>query len=180
MRLNRIFCEGPLTVGGSFALPSAGAYHVARVLRMREGAPLVVFDGSGSDYHAEIAHVEGDKVTVQLRSQSPNTAESPLRITLVQGISRSERMDWTLQKATELGVGAVAPVLTSRSDDPIALAALVRLARSDAERERAFAEAFDANPFSLELVRQFQNYRHGDVEGDSTGARAQTQVGPRR
>ncbi len=115
MRLNRIFCEGPLTVGATVPLSSAGAYHVARVLRMRPGAPLIVFDGSGTDHQAEIVEVEGDKVTVQLRSQTPGTGESPLRITLVQGISRGERMDWTLQKATELGVAGVAPVLTSRS-----------------------------------------------------------------
>lgn len=62
-------------------------------------------------------------------------------------------------------------VLASRSDDPIALAALVRLARSDAERERAFADAFDANPFSPDLIREYRKYRHGEVEGDSTGAR---------
>lgn len=128
MRLNRIFCEGPLTVGATVMLPSAGAYHVARVLRMREGAPLIVFDGSGNDYHAEIVRVEGDKVTVQLHAQSPNTAESPLRITLVQGISRSERMDWTLQKATELGVAAVVPVLTARS--------VVRLDAKQAEKKQ--------------------------------------------
>jgi len=61
-------------------------------------------------------------------------------------------------------------VLQSRSDDPTALAALVRLAASDEERERRFADAFDANPFSLPLIREYQRTRHGDVDGDSTGA----------
>jgi len=115
MRLNRIFCDGPLTGGAEVALPSAGAYHVARVLRMREGAPLSVFDGSGHEFGAEITRVNGDQVTVRLGDATPGTAESPLKITLVQGVSRSERMDWTLQKATELGVAAIAPVLTARS-----------------------------------------------------------------
>ncbi|HKE95441.1 MAG TPA: 16S rRNA (uracil(1498)-N(3))-methyltransferase, partial [Povalibacter sp.] len=115
MRLNRIFSEGPLASGATVALSSAGAYHVARVLRMRPGAPLIVFDGSGVDHQAEIVEVDGDRVSVQLRSQTPGTGESPLKVTLVQGISRSERMDWTLQKATELGVTAIAPVLTARS-----------------------------------------------------------------
>jgi 16S rRNA (uracil1498-N3)-methyltransferase len=115
MRLNRIYCDGPLTADSVVPLSSAGAYHVARVLRMRPGAPLVLFDGSGIDYKAEITEVDGDKVVVHLRGQTPGTGESPLRITLVQGISRGERMDWTLQKATELGVAAIAPVLTSRS-----------------------------------------------------------------
>lgn len=129
MRLNRIFCDGPLASGATVTLPSAGAYHVARVLRMRAGAPLVVFDGSGNDYPAEIVEVEGDKVAVQLRSQAPGTGESPIRITLVQGVSRSERMDWTLQKATELGVASIAPVLTARS--------VVRLDASQAVKKQA-------------------------------------------
>ncbi len=115
MRLNRIYCEGPLAAGATIPLSSAGAYHVARVLRMRPGAPLVVFDGSGTDHQAEIVAVDGDQVMVQLRTSTPGMGESPLKVTLVQGISRGERMDWTLQKATELGVTAIAPVLTARS-----------------------------------------------------------------
>lgn len=115
MRLNRIFCEGPLAGGTEVALPSAGAYHLVRVLRMREGAPLSVFDGSGQEFRAEISRVDGDQVKVRLGEPAQVTAESPLKITLVQGVSRSERMDWTLQKATELGVAAIAPVLTARS-----------------------------------------------------------------
>lgn len=134
MRLNRIYCEGPLPVGSSASadslipLPPSGAYHVVRVLRMREGAPLIVFDGSGADHHAEIARIEGDKVVIRLGNTTPGTAESPLRITLVQGVSRSDRMDWTLQKATELGVAAVSPVLTSRS--------VVRLDEKQAEKKQ--------------------------------------------
>ena len=115
MRLNRIFCDGPLTGGTEIDLPAAGGHHVARVLRMREGAPLSLFDGSGQEYRAEITRVSGDRVTVKLGNAAPGTPESPLKITLVQGVSRGERMDWTLQKATELGVAAVAPVLTARS-----------------------------------------------------------------
>lgn len=129
MRLNRIFCEGPLAADATVPLSSAGAYHVARVLRMRPGAPLVVFDGSGNDFPAEIAAIDGDTVMVQLRSPTPGIGESPLRITLIQGISRGERMDWTLQKATELGVAAIAPVLTARS--------VVRLDEKQAAKKQA-------------------------------------------
>lgn len=115
MRLNRIYCDGPLASGASVVLPAAGAYHVARVLRMREGASLCVFDGVGVEFLAEITRVDGDHVTVRPDTPTNGSVESPLKITLVQGVSRSERMDWTLQKATELGVTAIAPVLTSRS-----------------------------------------------------------------
>jgi 16S rRNA (uracil1498-N3)-methyltransferase len=96
---------------------------------MRPGAPLVVFDGSGMDFPSEIVDVDGDKVSVRVRSQTPGTSESPLRITLIQGISRGERMDWTLQKATELGVIGVAPVLTARS--------VVRLDEKQAAKKQA-------------------------------------------
>ncbi|HSN72701.1 MAG TPA: 16S rRNA (uracil(1498)-N(3))-methyltransferase [Steroidobacteraceae bacterium] len=115
MRLTRVYVEGPLAAGAEIELPAAGAYHVGRVLRLRPGAPLIVFDGSGGDWHAEIVTVTGHSVVVQLESRVPGTSESPLRITLIQGLSRSERMDWTLQKAVELGVAAIAPVLTVRS-----------------------------------------------------------------
>ena len=128
MRTNRIFCDGPLASGAEVALPAAGAYHVTRVLRMREGAPLVVFDGSGQDFRAEIVRAAGDDVTVRLGKLTGSAAESPLRITLLQGVSRSERMDWTLQKATELGVATIAPVLTARS--------VVRLDEKQAQKKQ--------------------------------------------
>jgi 16S rRNA (uracil1498-N3)-methyltransferase len=129
MRLNRIYCEGPLVPAAELPLPLAGSYHVSRVLRLRPGAALRIFDGSGSEFHAEIQRIEGENVMVRVGTQSTGAAESPLRITLVQGVSRSERMDWTLQKATELGVSAIAPVLTSRS--------VVRLDDKQAEKKQS-------------------------------------------
>lgn len=129
MRLNRIYCDNPLASGAETMLPTAGAYHVARVLRMREGAPLSVFDGAGAEFLAEITRVDGDRVSVRIGQPMATTTESPLRITLVQGVSRSERMDWTLQKATELGVAAIAPVLSARS--------VVRLDEKQTERKQS-------------------------------------------
>jgi 16S rRNA (uracil1498-N3)-methyltransferase len=115
MRLTRIHVEGPLAEGAELELPAPGAYHVARVLRLRPGAPLVVFDGSGGDWQAEVIAVDGGTVVVRLDARLAGTRESPLEIALVQGLSRSDRMDWALQKAVELGVATIAPVLTARS-----------------------------------------------------------------
>ena len=115
MRFTRVYVDPPLVPETDLQLPEAAAYHVARVLRLREGAMIVAFDGTGQDYRCEILKVEGDDVRVRIGAASPGLPESPLRITLVQAVSRSERMDWTLQKATELGVAAIAPVLTARS-----------------------------------------------------------------
>ena len=127
MRLNRVYCERPLASGTDVALPESAAYHVARVLRLRPGAPLVAFDGTGYDFRCEITAVEGDTVRVAVGERTPGLRDSPLGITLVQAVSRSERMDWTLQKATELGVRAIVPVLSARS--------VVRLDERQSERK---------------------------------------------
>lgn len=127
MRLNRVYAETTLASGTEVHLPDPAAYHVSRVLRLRPGAPLVAFDGSGHDFRCEILAIEGDKVLVRIGERVPGLRDSPLRITLVQAISRSERMDWTLQKATELGVRSIVPVLSARS--------VVRLDDKQAERK---------------------------------------------
>ena len=115
MRLNRVYTERPLAEDVEVTLPEAAASHVARVLRLRAGAPLVLFDGSGADFSGEIVAVEGDRVRVRVGERTAGLRESPLAITLVQAVSRGERMDWTLQKATELGVRRIQPVLSARS-----------------------------------------------------------------
>ena len=115
MRLTRIHLPQGLAQGTEVELPEAAAYHVARVLRLRPGAPLVLFDGSGRDFRGEISAIDGDRVAVRVGAAAAGLPESPLAITLVQAVSRSERMDWTLQKATELGVRRIQPVLSSRS-----------------------------------------------------------------
>jgi 16S rRNA (uracil1498-N3)-methyltransferase len=115
MRLTRVYVESSLVPDTDLVLPEAAAYHVARVLRLREGATIAAFDGSGSEFRCEVLEVRGDDVRVRVGARTAGLAESPLRITLVQAVSRSERMDWTLQKATELGVRSIAPVLSARS-----------------------------------------------------------------
>jgi 16S rRNA (uracil1498-N3)-methyltransferase len=115
MRLNRVFVDQPLVVDAETTLPEAAGGHVARVLRLKVGAPLKLFDGSGADFAAEIVAVDGDRVRVRIGERSAGLRESPLAITLVQAVSRGERMDWTLQKATELGVRRIQPVLSARS-----------------------------------------------------------------
>jgi 16S rRNA (uracil1498-N3)-methyltransferase len=115
MRLTRVFVDSPLVPDADLNLPAAAANHVGRVLRLREGAVIVAFDGSGHDYRCEILSVKGDDVRVRVGARASGLPESPLRITLVQAVSRGERMDWTLQKATELGVGTIVPVLSSRN-----------------------------------------------------------------
>ena len=115
MRHTRVHVDSPLEADSDLRLPEAAAIHVARVLRLREGATLIAFDGSGDEFRCEVLSVRGDAVVVRVGARTPGLAEPALRITLVQAVSRGERMDWTLQKATELGVHAIAPVLSARS-----------------------------------------------------------------
>lgn len=79
---------------------------------MREQAPLVIFNGEGGEYTAHIVQIEKRRVVVSLGEFLPTDVESPLRITLAQGISRGERMDYTLQKAVELGITTIVPLVT--------------------------------------------------------------------
>jgi 16S rRNA (uracil1498-N3)-methyltransferase len=115
VRLTRVHVPGPLAVASEVSLPEAAAAHVARVLRLRPGARLVLFDGTGADFPAEISEVAGSRVRARIHERVEGLPESPLAVTLVQAVSRGERMDWTLQKATELGVRRIQPVLAARS-----------------------------------------------------------------
>ncbi len=115
MRLTRVHLAGPLAAGTEVTLPEAAARHVTRVLRLRPGAALQLFDGSGADFSAQITEVAGPRVRARILERIDGLPESPLAVTLVQAVSRGERMDWTLQKATELGVRRIQPVLSARS-----------------------------------------------------------------
>jgi 16S rRNA (uracil1498-N3)-methyltransferase len=96
------------------ALPEAQARHVARVLRMKAGAPLTLFNGDGAEYAAVIARADKGVVSACIEGVRAVERESPLAVTLCQGVSRGERMDYTVQKAVELGVARIEPVTTSR------------------------------------------------------------------
>jgi len=115
MRLIRIHVESPLAAGAQMELRGQAALHVTRVLRLGAGDKVTLFNGDGADYPSEINGLQKDSVTLKVRSPVPARAESPLAITLVQGIARGERMDLVVQKATELGVTAIVPVATARS-----------------------------------------------------------------
>jgi 16S rRNA (uracil1498-N3)-methyltransferase len=114
MRLTRIHVPAPLEAPGEFTLPTQAGAHLTRVLRLEAGAKIVVFDGRGGEYAAEIAST-GKQVRARVLRHDPVERESPLHITLLQGVARGERMDLIVQKATELGVARIVPVLAERS-----------------------------------------------------------------
>jgi 16S rRNA (uracil1498-N3)-methyltransferase len=112
MRISRIYHPASLSSGGRAELSGNAANHVARVLRLPLGAPLILFNGEGGEYPATVEGLHKHTVTVRLGEFQGRERESPLTIWLAQGISRGERMDYTMQKAVELGVSRIIPLFT--------------------------------------------------------------------
>src|SRR6195256_275170 len=126
MRLTRVYVNAPLASGMRVTLQGSAAGHLTRVLRLRVGEALTVFNGAGGEYAASIEHAHAGRVAVAIGELRAIERESPLTLTLAQGVSRGERMDLVVQKATELGASGLAPVLAERS--------VVRLTAQQADR----------------------------------------------
>ena len=116
MRTTRCHVETALALDQELILPESAANHLVRVLRLREGDACVLFNGDGHDYPARLVQAGKREAVVELGDAAPADNESPLRITLLQGIARGEKMDLILQKATELGVNAIMTVNGERTE----------------------------------------------------------------
>ena len=116
MRLTRVHVDSPLAAGSEFVLPDSAAAHLSRVLRLTVGDECVLFNGDGNDYAARITASGKREMRVAVAASHEVDNESPLAITLLQGVARGEKMDLILQKATELGVTAIAPLWSQRSE----------------------------------------------------------------
>lgn len=115
-----------LSPGAELSLPARAAQHVA-VLRLRPGDAVILFDGSGGEYTCTLSRIGKSETRVRVATRNDVERESALDITLAQGLSSSDRMDYALQKATELGVSRIQPIATERS--------VVRLSDDRAERK---------------------------------------------
>ena len=111
----RFYLDQPLAPGARFNLPPGPARHAARALRLVVDDTVVLFNGRGGEYNARIERINKDEVAVSLTGFADVERESRLRVMLAQGISSGERMDYTLQKAVELGVAAIQPIAAKRS-----------------------------------------------------------------
>jgi len=111
----RLYCDLPLSPGAQIALPETAAHHAVTVLRLQVGDTLSLFNGEGGEYRATLVAVSKRETRVRLTQFQATERESPVSITLALGISAGERMDYSLQKATELGISAIAPLATERS-----------------------------------------------------------------
>lgn len=116
MRNIRSYVDQPLAVGQRITLPEDSSAHLLRVLRLAPGDVVTLFNGDGHDYSARLLTAAKRGAEAEITGRQPVPRESPLRITLVQGVARGEKMDLVLQKATELGVEAFTPVVTERTE----------------------------------------------------------------
>src|SRR5690606_1741660 len=110
----RFYCPALDASADTVTLPDAAAHHAARVLRLRSGDAVTLFDGNGAERRGTIAEV-GREVTVCVQSVGAGIAEPPLHFTLVQALPSCDKMDWVVQRAVELGAVAVQPVMARRS-----------------------------------------------------------------
>ena len=114
-RVPRVFCDTTLANGAVVKLSSAAAHHVTRVLRLKPGDTLVLFNDTGKEYRGELHAASRRSPQVRVLDVGTPEPEPVLAIHLILGVSRGQRMDYALQKATELGVTEITPVITGRS-----------------------------------------------------------------
>ena len=126
MTLPRFYCPGEIAAGRIIELPASAAHHAARVLRLEPGDGVVLFNGEGGEFSAIIARIGKTGAAVAIENHLAVERESPLSITLAQAICASEKMDWIVQKAVELGVSRIQPIAANRS--------LVKLAGERADK----------------------------------------------
>ena len=115
MNSPRFYCREALSPGAHVELPEPVARHAVRVLRLPPGAPVVLFDGRGGEYPVHIERIERDRVYAELAAWQDIERESTLAVTLVQALQAGDKMDFTIQKAVELGVRDIVPVESRRS-----------------------------------------------------------------
>lgn len=131
--LPRLYLPGDIPAHGVCVVPAEQSHHLAHVLRLAAGDAVIAFDGRGQEYPATIERIGKSGVTLSVGDPRAVDRESPLDVTLAQGLSSGDRMDYTVQKAVELGVRAIQPLASERS--------VVRLDRDRAAKRVAHWQA---------------------------------------
>ena len=128
----RFYCPLPLTAGAQITLPPTAARHV-QVLRLQPGDGITLFNGEGGEWAAAVTRMGRSDVDVEIGTHSPVEREAARAVHLVVGMPANERMDWLVEKATELGAASIQPVTTARS--------VVKLAGERAAKRQAHWQA---------------------------------------
>jgi 16S rRNA (uracil1498-N3)-methyltransferase len=167
LRAPRFYVDAPLRAGGACLLPEDSVHHAIHVLRLRPGDAITLFNGRGGEYAGRIASMEKLRIAADVLAHDPVERESPLRVTLVQGVSSGERMEFTIRKAVELGVAEIRPVLAAAS---VARPKGERAASRQAHWQRiAISACEQCGRNRLPTVHPLVNVKDYRVEGNSTG-----------
>jgi 16S rRNA (uracil1498-N3)-methyltransferase len=164
----RFYLAQGLRADARLELPPDAAHHAARVLRLSPGDPLVLFDGTGGEYEASVSSVARGNVQVQVGAHHDRERESPLQVTLLQGLTSADRMDFIIQKAVELGVAAIQPVLCGKS--VVRLSAERAAARREHWRRVAIAACEQCGRNRVPEIRQPLAVSRCAVERGAAGA----------
>lgn len=113
--MTRLYFPGEIAEHGECHVMAHQAHHAIHVLRLQSGDAITLFDGRGVEYAAVIRRIDKSGLTLAVTTRSEIDRESPLKVTLAQGVSSGERMDYTVQKCVELGISAIQPLMTQRS-----------------------------------------------------------------
>ena len=116
MRIPRIYTAQPLSCDNSVVVDGSAARHLSSALRMKAGQAIILFNGEGGEYTAELTQVSKNRVVAAVLEYLEINRESPLKLHLAIGVSRGERMDLIVQKATELGATEITPLFTERTE----------------------------------------------------------------
>lgn len=150
--MNRFFVEKERIRDGRARIEGGDFRHAARVLRLGPGDVLCVCDGEGSEYEGRVLHIGKAAVELELSDKQPSKGELPYEVTLIQGLPKSDKLEWILQKCTELGASRFIPALTARC------VARPRAAEFERRRERY-------ERIALEAAMQSRRGRRPSVEG---------------
>ncbi len=116
MQRHRFYATPTQINGTQITLAAGEAHHLARVLRLALGARVYAFDGCGNEYLCEIAQLDKHAAVLSILEPLTDTVESPLQLTLAQALIKGDKFDWVVQKATELGVTRIVPLITEHSE----------------------------------------------------------------
>lgn len=116
MRVPRVYFDGPLAVDVGVSLDKAQSHYLASVLRLKVGREVILFNGRGGEFLCSVASAERNQVALDVHSYSDIDRESKLSLTLQISLSKGDKFDWALQKATELGVAGIQPLISERTE----------------------------------------------------------------
>ncbi|MEY3219898.1 MAG: hypothetical protein RIT27_1255 [Pseudomonadota bacterium] len=115
MRISRVFVNIDFQIGKSVVLPEETSHYLRNVLRLKDGEQLIAFNGRGGEFHGQLKSENKKTFTLEIHRFNAIDRESPLQLVLAQAVSHPEHFEWALQKATELGVQRIIPILTART-----------------------------------------------------------------